>query len=45
VTRIIIERAELIIYVKCALKLQTVHLLGAMDGSDPQTTKQEINFD
>ena len=27
---------------KCALKLQMVHLLGAMD---PQTTKQEINFD
>jgi hypothetical protein len=27
------------------LKLQMAHLLGAMDGPDPQTTKQEINFD
>jgi hypothetical protein len=27
------------------MKLQMAHLLGAMDGPDPQTTKQEINFD
>jgi hypothetical protein len=33
------------IAVKCALKLQMVHLLGAMDGPDLQTTKLEINFD